>query len=184
MRRREMVVNEKAKVLSRLVVMVRLLSVLSVAIFLTLLIGGQDRGQQRLGLLDHYAPSEASPQDSMPPTRPQAVPEVVLAAMPVAAPAAPVPVVDVPVAEAPVVASAPAEVVPAALAALPLRYVNTNAINVRRGPSTNDAVVGRLTRNEAVALVAETGDGWYLVRIEGDGIEGYVAARLMTDRAP
>ena len=33
-------------------------------------------------------------------------------------------------------------------------------------------------------MVDDTGDGWLRIRIEGDGIEGYVAARLLTDRAP
>jgi hypothetical protein len=44
-------------------------------------------------------------------------------------------------------------------------------------------VLGRLTRNEAVLeVVAGAGpDGWSLVRIEGDGIEGYVATRLLRE---
>jgi uncharacterized protein YgiM (DUF1202 family) len=45
-------------------------------------------------------------------------------------------------------------------------------------------VAGRLTRGEAVTVVADAGDGWLRIRIEGDGLEGFVAARLLTETAP
>lgn len=159
--------------------MFRLLLLLCGGMFLTLLIGGQDRGQVRFGLMNQPEPEPVA----MATTEPAVVPE---------APAAPmVPVAFVP-APAPLPAPAPVpEPVAVAVAApepepAPLRvmWVSQASINVRGGPSTNDAVVGRLTRNEAVQVVAEAADGWVQVRVEGDGIEGYVAARLLTDRAP
>lgn len=175
---------------------------------LTLMIGGQDRGQARLGL---------SLPPLMPPIVERARPAEVRAAsvatlVPVAAPApaAPPPETQA-IAEAPataevaateVAATAPPPARPtftlstveeadiAALAEAPapavttVLYVAATSVNVRQGPSTQDPVLGRLTRNEAVSLVRDAGDGWMQVRIEGDGIEGYVAARLLTDRAP
>jgi hypothetical protein len=160
-------------------VMFRLLSLLCGSIFLVLLIGGEDRGQMRFGLMEHYAPPEPVPMvvaeveaAALP------APDVVLAAYPLPAPE--------PVALPAVVVVAP---VPETAAADPVpepevRFVNANAINVRQGPSTNDPVIGRLTRSEAVTVVSDNGDGWVLVRLEGDGVEGYVAGRLLTDRAP
>jgi uncharacterized protein YgiM (DUF1202 family) len=76
-------------------------------------------------------------------------------------------------------------VAPAAeVAALPVHWVTADAVNVRQGPSTTEAVIGRLTRNEGVSVVGPAADGWVQVRLEGDGIEGFVATRFLTDRAP
>lgn len=59
-------------------------------------------------------------------------------------------------------------------------YVTASAVNVRQGPSTGTSIVGRLTGGEAVTVVAMDGSGWARILIEGDGIEGYVAARFLT----
>ena len=63
-------------------------------------------------------------------------------------------------------------------------YVAGNSLNVRSGPSTEDAVVGKLSRGEAMLVVAREGDEWAQIRIEGDGIEGYVATRFLTASVP
>lgn len=63
-------------------------------------------------------------------------------------------------------------------------YVAGNSLNVRSGPSTNDAVVGKLTRGEATLVVWREGPDWARIRIEGDGIEGYVAMRFLTPDVP
>jgi uncharacterized protein YgiM (DUF1202 family) len=62
-------------------------------------------------------------------------------------------------------------------------FVGSKSVNVRSGPGKDFAVVSRLARGEAVLVVAdgEGPDGWSLIRIEGDGVEGYVAARLLTE---
>ena len=67
-----------------------------------------------------------------------------------------------------------------------LAVVTSRSVNVRSGPSTSDTIIGRLTAGEQVLVVFEATpvDGWNLVRIEGDGIEGYVASRLLQDAAP
>ena len=64
-----------------------------------------------------------------------------------------------------------------------LMVVNTKSVNVRAGPGKDFSVVDRLVRGESVLVVAqgEGPDGWSLIRIEGDGIEGYVASRLLTE---
>jgi hypothetical protein len=63
-------------------------------------------------------------------------------------------------------------------------YVAGNSLNVRAGPSTDDPVVGKLSRGEAMLMVAREGDEWAQIRIEGDGIEGYVATRFLSAEVP
>ena len=63
-------------------------------------------------------------------------------------------------------------------------YVAGNSLNVRSGPSTNDQVVGKLSRGEAALVVWREGADWARIRIEGDGIEGYVAMRFLTPDVP
>ncbi|MDR5653574.1 SH3 domain-containing protein [Ruixingdingia sedimenti] len=59
------------------------------------------------------------------------------------------------------------------------REVIASLANVRAEPGTGAQVLGRLPRGEIVAVAAEE-NGWSLIRIEGDGIEGWVASRLLT----
>jgi uncharacterized protein YgiM (DUF1202 family) len=63
-------------------------------------------------------------------------------------------------------------------------YVTANAVNVRASPSTSAEVVGRLTRGEAALVIWHEGEDWARIVIEGDGIEGYVAARFLSATAP
>lgn len=134
-----------------------------------MLIGGQDRGQTRFGLM---TPVEA-PRPVVAVAAPEPdVPDIVPAAF---VPQAPVMVAPaVPVAVAPTAEPAPEA---------QILYVTARSANVRGGPGQDYPVMGRLTRGEAVLVVvaADAPDGWALVRIEGDGIEGYVAARLLTE---
>ena len=64
-----------------------------------------------------------------------------------------------------------------------LMVVNPKSANVRSGPGKDFDVVGRLTRGDSVLVVVrgEGADSWSLIRIEGDGIEGYIATRLLTE---
>lgn len=63
-------------------------------------------------------------------------------------------------------------------------YVAGTSLNVRSGPSTSDEVVGKLMRGEATLVVWREGEDWARIRIEGDGIEGYVAMRFLTSEVP
>ncbi|MGB3280562.1 MAG: SH3 domain-containing protein [Pseudorhodobacter sp.] len=177
--------------------MFKLLMLLAAGMFVTLLIGGEDKGQMRQGLIG--SPQEPAAQRPIVRTagaEPEA--EVVLARFnPVtvqktaASPAKtsviagsfvivePEKTATIAAAVAPVV-----EAEPEASTELPIMYVSSRAVNVRMGPSTNDDIVGRLTRAEAVTLVSPIENGWARIRIEGDGIEGFIAARLLTDTDP
>ncbi|HSF64028.1 MAG TPA: SH3 domain-containing protein [Paracoccaceae bacterium] len=194
----------------------KLLTLLCAGMFLTLLIGGQDHGQQRFGLRGvdtAAAPVTVAPVPPAPAPAPEAAPQRVALRAPAPAPVpapepAPEPAVVAAPAERPVfslstftppqpgrqpaapalnaepVAAEPEPAPEPEPAALPLRWVRSASINVRGGPSTNDAIIGNLRQGESVAVVAEVADGWLLVRLEGDGVEGYVAARLLTDQDP
>jgi uncharacterized protein YgiM (DUF1202 family) len=86
----------------------------------------------------------------------------------------------------PLVTEAPAE--PTAVAEVsaepaPLRIsrVVGSKVNVREGPSAKSAVVDRLARDELVTVISADDSGWSMVRIEGDGIEGFIASRYLSD---
>ncbi|MFN3823799.1 MAG: SH3 domain-containing protein [Pseudorhodobacter sp.] len=174
--------------------MIRLMLLLSATMFLVLLIGGEDRGQMRQGLVaqaPEIGPTETGPTPAAAaaPTQGTAapVPEANLVAFVPMSPPTPEPAVHRSTTTMPLPQAAPPESVVDLVsepAPMPLLFVNSNAINVRQGPSTNFAVVGRLTRNESVLVVQPEENGWVRIRIEGDGVEGFVAARLMTDRNP
>ncbi len=196
--------------------MIRLLLLLSATMFLTLLIGGQDRGQLRQGLIAAAEPEPTPATETALPVATQGMPapldqssdpQVTLAAHVPLSPARPAldeqliaepalftdasPADGADLVQPASLADAPQpEIQPATFAELsepdplPLLYVNSAAINVRQGPSTDHAVIGRLTRNEAVLVVEPELAGWVRIRIEGDGVEGFVAARLMTERDP
>ena len=189
--------------------MLRLTFLLCSGLFLVMLLGGRDFGQLRPGLAEAAAEAKAVPVAAAVPAvetaalAPDAAAVVPDLAMPVAvatvvvAPVTANPVV-VTVAPAPVVepagtgvftlatyADAPvATATPEASADGEIWYVAGNSLNVRSGPSTDDAVVGKLTRGEAMLVVAREGDEWARIKIEGDGIEGYVATRFLSAEVP
>ena len=134
---------------------------------------GQDHGQLRFGLMQAKAEKEAqvlaaaAPAPSPKPAKP--APMVVSAAF----------VPETPLMTAPEPAADPVAATPEGK----IFYVTSDSANVRQGPGKEHAVLERLPKGEAV-LVLEQGtgpDGWSLIRIEGDGVEGYVAARLLTE---
>ncbi len=140
--------------------------------------GGADRGQQRFGLVEKPrvvdapvivadAPEVVAASAIVPVTEAAFVPEAPLMVTPAVAETTTAPVVAEPLAAEPGV----------------LMVVNTKSANVRSGPGKDYDVVGRLTRGESVLVVAqgEGTDGWSLIRIEGDGVEGYIATRLLTE---
>lgn len=159
-------------------VMVRLTLFLGAALYLVLLLGGGDGGQQRLGLTGAYdvAHIAVTPIGTAETSGGQAV--AGLQAEPaVYAPAQPVMTApDEALVQSAVALAAPAP----AEAAADIRVVSAQAVNVRGGPATSFQVVDRLTRGEEVLVVADAGNGWSLIRIEGDGIEGYISTRLLS----
>ena len=192
------------------VAMLRLTFLLCSGLFLVMLLGGRDFGQLRPGLALAKAEAEAVPVTAEVPAvetvalandAPE-TPAVVAAVAPepvvVVAPAVPVTVVAemapalVPVEPKNTVftLSNYADPVPEAVDAPEqaaegeIWYVAGDSLNVRSGPSTDDAVVGKLSRGEAMLVVGRDGGDWAQIRIEGDGIEGYVATRFLTAKVP
>ncbi len=167
--------------------MIRLSVLLSLGLYVVLLILGQDHGQKRHGLTLAVPAAKAVPTPLPPSVRVEQV--VFVPAQPVMADAKTIaPVGAIPAAAPPV-----AEVASAAQVAPPLPdpdvpggrlfSVAADQINVRQGPGKTYSVVGTLAKGEQVLVVTEgtTVAGWSRIRLEGDGIEGYVATRLLTE---
>jgi uncharacterized protein YgiM (DUF1202 family) len=52
-------------------------------------------------------------------------------------------------------------------------------LNIRKGPGTDQPIVGKAAHHEIVTLVSKTNDQWWLVRTN-DGEEGYAYAQYLT----
>ena len=115
-------------------------------------------------------PTPALPTPALPDTTAQAAPAVQA-------------VTDLPAAPPALLTAAETVSLPALEISGGILYtVTANQANVRGGPGRNFAVVGSVTHGEQVLVVVEEQPlrGWSRIRIEGDGIEGYVSTRLLT----
>lgn len=54
----------------------------------------------------------------------------------------------------------------------------TSNLNIRKGPGTDQEVVGKAAHGETVKVVSKSNDQWWLVRTT-DGEEGYCYARYL-----
>ena len=170
--------------------MFRYLFFFGAAFYLALLIGGEDRGQQRMGLAGAYAiplapppPAEAAP-DPEPLSEATSVPM----APTVAPPADTLRVLPAttlaPLADAlPDALPMPADAMQAVDPDPAFRIITADAANVRDGANRSAAIIGRLERGEIVQTVDEVGD-WVRIRIEGDGVEGFVHGSLISADTP
>lgn len=52
-------------------------------------------------------------------------------------------------------------------------------LNVRKGPGTDQPIVGKAAHHSTVTLVSKTNDQWWLIRTEA-GEEGYAYAQYLT----
>ncbi len=52
-------------------------------------------------------------------------------------------------------------------------------LNIRKGPGTDQPIVGKAAHDEIVTLVSKTNDQWWLVKTD-DGEEGYAYAQYLT----
>jgi len=165
--------------------MLRLTIVLCGGLFIVLLIAGEDNGQVRQGLLTPPLMAQVSIPEATP--VPAAVPEPEVSEA-VFIPAQPVRIVRVAPEPQQVLAVEQQQVTEPQPTEFEgrLAIVTARSVNVRSGPSTANAVIGRLTQDEQVLVVLEPSpvQGWSLVRIEGDGVEGYVATRLLRELTP
>ena len=135
--------------------MFRLTFLLCGTIFLTMLIGGQDRGQLRFGLMPQPEPVAAVA------VAPQPEPETVApeAAVTEAAFIPQTPVMVQPAVE--VVTAAPEPAAQPVAEAAPVRVMRVDArsANVRQGPGTDYIILRRLEKGDTVQVFEEQ-DGW------------------------
>lgn len=52
-------------------------------------------------------------------------------------------------------------------------------LNIRKGPGTDQPIVGKAAHHEIITLVSQSNDQWWLVRT-ADGEEGYAYAEYLT----
>lgn len=55
----------------------------------------------------------------------------------------------------------------------------TSNLNIRKGPGTDQPIVGKAAHGELVTLVSKSSDQWWLVRTDA-GEEGYCYAQYLT----
>lgn len=72
------------------------------------------------------------------------------------------------------------ETVPAPQPEPDFRFVEGDRVNLRGGPGTTYAVVGKLFRNDMVEILADEGNGWLHLRDTATGDEGWIADWLVT----
>jgi hypothetical protein len=56
---------------------------------------------------------------------------------------------------------------------------NSSNLNIRKGPSTNDEIVGKAARHEVVSLVSKENDQWWVIKTD-DGEQGYAYTQYLT----
>ncbi|HMR19209.1 MAG TPA: SH3 domain-containing protein [Sphingobacterium sp.] len=54
----------------------------------------------------------------------------------------------------------------------------TSNLNIRKGPGTDQPVVGKAAKDEIITLISRANDQWWLVRTK-DGEEGYCYAQYL-----
>jgi uncharacterized protein YgiM (DUF1202 family) len=177
--------------------MLRLTVILCAAMFAALLIVGEDRGQLRPGLanadqdtkpavvakVERVVEKAVEPQVAAVAAKPKPAAEVVTAAF------APEPEREVvaEVEEVFTLSNLPTETPPAAPDAGvegQILYVTAESVNVREGPSTESAVLGKLGTGEAALVITDVDGEWARIVIQGDGMEGYVAMRFLSPETP
>ncbi|HYK44517.1 MAG TPA: SH3 domain-containing protein [Parafilimonas sp.] len=55
----------------------------------------------------------------------------------------------------------------------------TSNLNIRKGPGTDQAIVGKAGHNEIVTIVSKANDQWSLIRTD-NGEEGYVYSQYLS----
>ncbi|GHC52264.1 SH3 domain-containing protein [Neogemmobacter tilapiae] len=168
--------------------MLKLTLTLCAAMFAAMLIGGRDHGQLRPGLAAAQLEAAQAPVTAQAAVEPAEVvtqaaftpatalpAEVVAPANELALPLVQPEAVETALAEA----EAPVEEAPA-----DVWYVAADTVNVREGPGTTYGILDKLANGDAVSVVWQDDTGWAKIRIEGDGIEGYVSTDFLTQSAP
>jgi len=63
-------------------------------------------------------------------------------------------------------------------------YVTGSRVNVREGPSTDYAILGKVIYGDAAEVISDPNAEWVKIRIEGDGVEGFIVKRFMAEADP
>ena len=56
---------------------------------------------------------------------------------------------------------------------------DSTALNIRKGPGTDQDIVGKAAHGEIVTLQSKTNDQWWLIKTDG-GVEGYSYAQYLS----
>ena len=56
---------------------------------------------------------------------------------------------------------------------------DSSNLNIRKGPGTDQPIVGKAAHDEVITLVSKSNDQWWMVRT-ADGEEGYAYAQYLT----
>jgi len=59
---------------------------------------------------------------------------------------------------------------------------DSTSLNVRKGPGTDQPIVGKAAHDEIVTLVSKTNDQWWLIKTDS-GVEGYAYAQYLSPQA-
>ena len=62
-------------------------------------------------------------------------------------------------------------------------FVTGSAVNLRAGPSTRDAIIGRAGLGDRAEVVSDPSDEWIRIRTEG-GLEAYIFGRFLAAENP
>jgi uncharacterized protein YgiM (DUF1202 family) len=66
-----------------------------------------------------------------------------------------------------------------AVAGSQVRVITQNSnLNIRKGPGTDQPIVGKAAKDEIITLISRANDQWWLVRTK-DGEEGYCYAQYL-----
>ena len=68
---------------------------------------------------------------------------------------------------------------PAAAATQLKVTTQSSNLNVRKGPGTDQPILGKAPHESVVTLLSKYNDAWYLIRT-ADGVEGYTSAEYLT----
>jgi hypothetical protein len=163
----------------------KLLLALTAFLYAAFVFLGEDRGQIRNGLVPV---ATVEPAQDVPDA---ARPVLIIAAESPAPPTPRQPIRVLPRPDTvplPVVArreaAAPEPMPERAAEPMNLRWITANTANVRANASRNSALTGKAGRGQEVLVLWQEPNGWVRIRVEGDGLDGFVHQSLLSESPP
>ncbi len=65
-----------------------------------------------------------------------------------------------------------------------IRTIHASRVNMRQGPGTSYSVITRLLANDTVVVLEDNGTGWLRLKSQSNGRVGWIAASLVSRKAP